>query len=76
MYSLSCILNILREIYLSLILFNTCYGIYSVPKESKYTAVFLSINNETQYVSLLFCHRDLWHAPSLILDKLLLEKCH
>ena len=41
---LSCILNILRVIDLSLILFNTSLGIYPIPKRSKYTAKFLSIN--------------------------------
>ena len=30
----------------TLILFKTSCGIYSIPKESKYTSVFLSINNE------------------------------
>ena len=40
-------------IHLSLILFNTSRGIYYIPKELKYTAIFLSINNETQCVSLL-----------------------
>ena len=44
-----------------MILFNTSCGIYSILKESKYTAVFLSINNKTQCVPLLFCHRDLSH---------------
>ena len=39
---------------LSLILLNTSWGIYSIPKESKYTLVFLSINNETQCVPLSF----------------------
>ena len=34
--------------------FNTSRGIYSNPKESKYTAAFPSINNETQCVHLLF----------------------
>ena len=52
--SVSCILNILRVIDLSLALSNTLWGIYSIPKESKYTAVFLSINNETECVPLLF----------------------
>ena len=35
------------------ILFNSSWGIYSIPKESKYTAKLLSINNETQCVPLL-----------------------
>ena len=55
-----CILNMLRAILLSSILFSTARGIYSIPKESKYTVVFLSINIENQCVLLLsFCHRDL-----------------
>ena len=45
MESLSCILNILWVIDLSLILFNTAWGIYSIIKESNYRDVFLSINN-------------------------------
>ena len=60
---------------LSLILFNASRGIYLVPKESKYTAVLLSINNETQCVSLLFLlSRFITYALSLILGKLFLEK--
>ena len=47
----------LLVIDLSQILFDTSWGIYSIPKESKYTAVFMSINNKTQSVSLLFYHR-------------------
>ena len=37
--SLSCMLNILLVIDLSLILFNTSCGIYSISKESNYTTV-------------------------------------
>ena len=71
---LSCILNILWVIDLSLILFNTSRKIYSIPKESKYTAKFLSINNETQCVPLLFLSlRFMTYAPSFILGKLFLE---
>ena len=44
---------VVRVINLSLILFNISFGIYSIPKESKYAAVFLLINNETQCVPLL-----------------------
>ena len=39
---------ILREIDLFLILLNTFWRIYSIPKESKYTSVFLSVNKKTQ----------------------------
>ena len=39
---------------LLLILLNNSCGIYSIPKELKYIAVSLSINNETQCVPLLF----------------------
>ena len=61
-------------IYL-LILFNTSSRIYSIPKESKYTAKFLSINNETQCFPLLFLSSKFnTYAPSFILDKLFLEK--
>ena len=38
--SSDCILNMLLRMYLSMILFNTSYGIYSIPKELKYKAVF------------------------------------
>ena len=37
----------LRVMDLSLILFKTSCGTYSIPKEAKYNATFLSINNET-----------------------------
>ena len=60
---------------LSLILFNTSCGIYSIPKESKYTAVFLSINNATYCTPLLFLSSIfMTYPPSFILDKLFLEK--
>ena len=73
--SLSCILNILWVVDLSLILFNTSWGTYSIPKESKYTVVFLLINNETQCVSLLFLlSKFMTYVPSFILGKLSLEK--
>ena len=69
------ILNILWVIDLSLILFNTSWGIYSIPKESKYAAVFLSINNETQCVPLLcLSSRFMTYAPSFNLGKSSLEK--
>ena len=45
----------LSVIDLSLAFFNTFCGAYSIPKESKYTAVFLSINSKIQFVPLLFC---------------------
>ena len=51
---------------LSLILLNTSWGIYSVLKESKYTVVFVSINNKTQCVPLLFYHWDLWYMLLLL----------
>ena len=74
-YSLSCILNILWVIDLSLILFNTSWGIYSIPKESKYTALFMSINDENQCVPLLFLSsKFMTYAPSFILGKLFLNK--
>ena len=56
-------------------LFNTSRGIYSIPKESKYTAVFLLINNETQCVPLIFLTLSFMsYAPSFILGKFFLEK--
>ena len=45
--SLSSILNKLWVIGLSLSFFNTSKGIYAIPRESKYAATFLSVNNET-----------------------------
>ena len=60
---------------LPFILFNNSCRIYSVPKESKYRVVFLSINNETQYVHLVrLFSRFMTYAPSFILGKLSLEK--
>ena len=73
--SLSCILNILWVIDVSLILFNTSRGIYWIPKESEYTSVLLSVNNGTQCDPLLFLlSRFLTCAPSFILGKLFLQK--
>ena len=69
MNSLSCVLNILWLIDLSLTLFNTSWRIYSIPKKSKYTAKLLSINNETQRVPLLFLS-----SRSFVLGKLFLKK--
>ena len=60
---------------LSLISLNTSCGIYSLPKESKYTALFLSVNNETRCVALLcLSSRFMTYTPSFILGKLSLEK--
>ena len=60
---------------LSLVLFNTSWGKYSTPKESSYTVEFLSITDETQYVSLLcLSSRFMAKASSLIQNKLFLEK--
>ena len=48
---------------------------YSIPKESKFTHVFLSINNETQCVPLLFlASRFMTYALSFTLTKLFFEK--
>ena len=58
---------------LSLTLFNTSWEILSVPKDSSYTAVFLSINDEIQCVPLLF-FIFMAYDPSFILSKLFLEK--
>ena len=53
-----------------MILFDTSCGIYS-----KYLALFLSINNETQYIALIFLSLTfITYAPSFTLDKLFLEK--
>ena len=48
---------------------------YSIPKESNYTAVFLSINKKTQCAPLLFLSsRFMTYALSFTLGKLFLEK--
>ena len=65
--SSSCILDILEVIDFSLILLCTSKGIYSIPQESKYAAVFVSINNGTQCFPLLFYHIDLLHTFHLLL---------
>ena len=48
-----------------------------MPKGLKYTAIFLSINNETQCVPLLLFHQDLLHMLYLfysILGKMYLKR--
>ena len=57
--SSSGILNISCVMDLSSILLNTSCKIYSIPKELKYKAVFVSINNEIQCVPLLCFFRNL-----------------
>ena len=48
-------------------MFNASCEIYSISKESKYKAKFLSINNETQRVPLLsLSARFITYAPSLL----------
>ena len=48
---------------------------YSIPKESKYTAMFLSVNNETQCAPLLcLSSRFMTCTPSFVLGKLSLEE--
>ena len=54
---------------------NISYGICSMPKESKHTTIFLSMNNEAQCVPLLcLSSRFMIYAPFFILVKLSLEK--
>ena len=52
--SFSFILNVSWVIDSSLILLDTSWGKYSIPRESIYVVTFLSIYNEAQCVSLLF----------------------
>ena len=60
---------------LSLILLNTSCGIYSISKESEYTAVCLSVNNETQCVCLpCLSSRFITYSPYFILGNLSFEK--
>ena len=67
--------KMLCVIDLSLILFRTSLVIYSITKYSTYTLSFLSITNETQYVSLLCLSTAfMTYAPSFILGKLSFEK--
>ena len=55
--------------------FKLSWGIYLTLKESKYTAVFLLINDKTQCVPLIFLSsKFMTYAPSFILSKLFLEK--
>ena len=63
------------------ILFNTYCGIYSILKESKYAAMLLSINNETECVGLLLLSlRRMIYAQFFryfrIFGKLSLKKYH
>ena len=59
----------------SLILLNTSCRVYLIPKNSKYTTVLLSIDNETQCVPLLcMLSRFMAFAPSFILGNVSLEK--
>ena len=61
-----CILNMLQVMDLSLFLFNTCGEPYSIPNESNYTAVFLSVTNEIQCIPLLcLSSRFMTYAPSV-----------
>ena len=61
--------------HLSLVLFNTSGGKYSIRKKSKYTAVYQSVNSETHCVPLLcLSSRFITCAPSSILGKMSLEK--
>ena len=59
------LLDIFWAIDLYLISLNTSRGINSIPKEPKYTAVLLSINNKTQSLFLLFYHQYLRHMLHL-----------
>ena len=70
----NCILNMFLLIDLSIILLNTPLGTYSDSNESKCTGVFLPINNETQFVSLL-CMLSIFmtYPPSFIIGNLSLE---
>ena len=63
---------------LSLVVSNVSCRVYSIPKESKYTAVFLSMNTEAQCVPLLYLSlRFMTYVPSFTVGKLSLEKkCH
>ena len=56
-------------------MFNTSGGIYSIPKESKYIAILLLINDENQCVTLLYLSsRFMTCAPSFVVGNLFLKK--
>ena len=60
---------------LSLILLNTSCEIYSIPRESKYTVIFISVSNEIQCVPLrCLSSRFMTYNTSSILGKLSFEK--
>ena len=60
---------------LYLLLFNTSQGIYSIPKESKSTALPPSVNDKIQCVPLLFLSLTfIVYALSFILGKMFFEK--
>ena len=44
---------------------NTSYGIYSILKELTHTTVFLSINNETQFVLLTLLVTEICDTRSI-----------
>ena len=62
---------------LPFILLSTSGRIYSISKESKFTAVFQLINTETQH-ALLLCpsQRFMTYVSSYIVSKIYLKKHH
>ena len=65
----------LRGVHLSLILFNSFCGIYSILKVSKHTAICLTIDNEVHYVTLLcLSSAFITYTPSFILGQFTFEK--
>ena len=58
-----------------MILFNTSWGIYSIPEGLKYTPACVSINNENLYIpSLYLSSRFVTYAAFFCPGKLSLEK--
>ena len=50
-------------------------GIYSIPKESKYRTIFLSINNETQCVPLLCLSSRKYTIKPRLVTEILSKLC-
>ena len=72
---IKCIPSMFYVIDLSLIILNTSWGIYSVPKKIPIRSSFSSINNETLCVLLLFLSlKFMTYALSFIVGKLSLAK--
>ena len=57
----------------SVILFNSLREIYSVPKESNYTVLFLSMNNKNECAPLLFFIIEIYYIRSMFYCRYILS---